>query len=53
MDFKKIKCFVLDMDGTIYPDNELFDFTLPFLQKVRRRTSTNLRGSASTFSPNK
>lgn len=34
MDFSKIKCFVLDMDGTIYLGNELFDFTQDFLRKV-------------------
>jgi glycerol-1-phosphate dehydrogenase [NAD(P)+] len=31
---KKIKCFILDMDGTIYLGNELFDFTHGFLQRV-------------------
>ena len=25
MDLKKIKLFLLDMDGTIYLDNDLFD----------------------------
>ncbi len=30
-----IKCFILDMDGTIYLGNELFDCTLPFLDKVK------------------
>ena len=34
MDFKNIKCFVLDMDGTIYLGNDLFEFTPAFLQKV-------------------
>ena len=24
---KEIKCFILDMDGTIYLGNQLFDFT--------------------------
>ena len=32
--FEKIKCFVLDMDGTIYLGNELFPFTKDFLKKV-------------------
>lgn len=31
---QKIKCFILDMDGTIYLGNELFDFTKEFLKKV-------------------
>lgn len=33
-DLANIKCFVLDMDGTIYLGNELFDFTQDFLKKV-------------------
>lgn len=33
-DLTNIKCFVLDMDGTIYLGNELFDFTQDFLKKV-------------------
>ena len=28
------KIFLLDMDGTIYLDNRLFDFTLPFLSYI-------------------
>ena len=32
--FEKIKCFILDMDGTIYFGNELFSFTKDFLKKV-------------------
>ena len=32
--FEKIKCFILDMDGTIYLGNELFPFTKDFLKKV-------------------
>lgn len=32
--FEKIKCFILDMDGTIYIGNELFPFTKDFLKKV-------------------
>jgi glycerol-1-phosphate dehydrogenase [NAD(P)+] len=31
-----IKCFVLDMDGTIYLGNELFECTKPFLERVRK-----------------
>ena len=32
--FEKIKCFILDMDGTIYLGNELFPFTKDFLKEV-------------------
>ena len=32
---KKIKCFVLDMDGTIYLGNNLFPVTIPFLDAVK------------------
>jgi len=32
---KKKKLFLLDMDGTIYLDNDLFDGTLDFLQYVK------------------
>ena len=32
--FEKIKCFILDMDGTIYLGNELFSYTKEFLKKV-------------------
>lgn len=31
---QKIRLFVLDMDGTIYLSNRLFDFTMPFLKKL-------------------
>lgn len=33
---KKIKLFLLDMDGTIYLDNDIFDGTLDFLEYVRK-----------------
>lgn len=33
-DYSQIKCFVLDMDGTIYLGDRLFDCTIPFLQRV-------------------
>ena len=36
MDIKDIKLFLLDMDGTIYLDNDLFDGTLDFLDYVKR-----------------
>ena len=31
---QKVRCFVLDMDGTIYLSNRLFPFTIPFLKKL-------------------
>ena len=31
---QKTRCFVLDMDGTIYLSNRLFPFTIPFLKKL-------------------
>lgn len=34
-DLKSKKLFLLDMDGTIYLDNDLFDGTLDFLARVR------------------
>lgn len=35
MDLKDKKLFLLDMDGTIYLDNDLFDGTLDFLTEVK------------------
>ena len=35
MSLKEKKFFLLDMDGTIYLDNDLFDGTLDFLAKVK------------------
>ena len=35
MDIKNKKLFLLDMDGTIYLDNDLFDGTLDFLEYVK------------------
>ena len=32
---QKIRCFVLDMDGTIYLSSRLFPFTIPFLKKLK------------------
>ena len=32
---KKVKLFLLDMDGTIYLDNDLFDGTMEFLDYVK------------------
>jgi len=31
---QRVKCFVLDMDGTIYLENKLFPFTLDFLKNL-------------------
>lgn len=33
---KKIRCFVLDMDGTIYLGDQLFPFTCEFLETVKK-----------------
>ena len=33
-DFKNIKCFLLDMDGTFYLGNNLIDGALSFIDKV-------------------
>ena len=35
MDLKNKKFFLLDMDGTIYLDNDLFDGTIDFLNQVK------------------
>lgn len=37
MELKDKKLFLLDMDGTIYLDSELFDGTLDFLEKVKKK----------------
>ena len=34
-DLKKVKLFLLDMDGTIYLDNELFDGVIEFLEYIK------------------
>ena len=34
MDLRNIKLFLLDMDGTIYLDDDLFDGSLDFLNKL-------------------
>ena len=36
MGLKDKKLFLLDMDGTIYLDNDLFDGTLDFLAHVKK-----------------
>lgn len=42
IDFKQKKLFLLDMDGTIYLGDTLFDGTLAFLNKVRDSGGTYL-----------
>ena len=37
MDLRNIKLFLLDMDGTIYLDDELFDGSLDFLNKLNNQ----------------
>ena len=37
MELKDKKLFLLDMDGTIYLDDELFDGTIDFLDKVKKK----------------
>ena len=32
---KKLKLYLLDMDGTIYLDNDLFDGTIDFLNHIK------------------
>lgn len=34
-DFQNIRCFLLDMDGTFYLDDELIDGALEFIDKVK------------------
>ena len=35
-DLKKLKLFLLDMDGTIYLDNDLFDGVTDFLEHIKK-----------------
>ena len=37
LELKEKKFFLLDMDGTIYLDNDLFDGTLDFLREVEKK----------------
>ena len=37
MELKDKKLFLLDMDGTIYLDNDLFDGTIDFLNEVKAK----------------
>lgn len=41
-DLRNKRFFLLDMDGTIYLDNDLFDGTLDFLEKVRNKNGKYL-----------
>ena len=36
MGLKDVKCFILDMDGTIYLGNQLFSYTKEFLDTVKK-----------------
>ena len=36
INLKNKKLFLLDMDGTIYLDNDLFDGTIDFLEYVKK-----------------
>lgn len=36
MNLKEKRLFLLDMDGTVYLDDELFDGTLDFLSSVKK-----------------
>ena len=38
----RIKCFMLDMDGTFYLGANLLDGSLDFLEKLRETCRTNL-----------
>ena len=38
----KKKLFLLDMDGTIYLGNRLFDFTLPFFECIAKRNAKHI-----------
>jgi len=37
-DLSEIKCFLIDMDGTFYLDNELIDGALDFLEVIKKRS---------------
>ena len=37
LELKDKKFFLLDMDGTIYLDNDLFDGTLDFLSEIKKK----------------
>ena len=57
MDIKDKKLFLLDMDGTIYLDDRLFDGVGDFLEKVRENggryifMTNNSSKSASALQP--
>ena len=39
---ENIKCFLLDMDGTIYLGNELIDGAKEFLEKLKEKNISNI-----------
>ena len=41
-DLKSKKLFLLDMDGTIYLDNDVFDGTMDFLKKIKDKNNRYL-----------
>jgi HAD superfamily hydrolase (TIGR01450 family) len=42
MDFSKIRLFLFDMDGTLYLGNDLFPFTKPMLEEIKKQGKTYL-----------
>ncbi len=42
MDFSKIRLFLFDMDGTLYLGNNLFPFTKPLLDEIKKQGKTYL-----------
>ena len=40
MDFSKIRLFLFDMDGTLYLGNDLFPFTKPMLDEIKKHKIT-------------
>ena len=42
MDFSKIRLFLFDMDGTLYLGNDLFPFTKPMLDEIKKQGKTYL-----------
>ena len=39
---ENIKCYLLDMDGTIYLGNELIDGAKEFLEKLKEKKSKSI-----------
>jgi len=46
---KKIKLFLLDMDGTIYLDNDLFDGVTDFLEYIKPDLSLISCGEGNSY----